>query len=316
MKLNQCGGRVGGPIVFPALYDGPGKAFYFFHYEQLRFPNSFTRTRKVLHPEASRACSVTTSAAQTRRVNLLQLAAANGQIATIDPTVIDAARTTSGATRRPGVSSTTDPLHTATSGRARASCSNISRRSDRLQPRRRAPPERIGPGHLGRARSRLPERRRRAVPRRAELPAVQLDPSAVLAGAALDAVAEPGQRGPRRHHRARRLVELRRPTSNGAQTFDRHRRLCDRPDSNIGRPTGARPTARAGAARRRSASRRTDLAEGLPQHQLRRVDSALARVGDGQNRVPGITWDSTPRLIRRSGCSTRPTSPTRRTTAE
>ena len=51
VKLNQYGARVGGPIVIPGLYDGRGKAFYFFHYEQLRFPNSFTRTRTACHPE-------------------------------------------------------------------------------------------------------------------------------------------------------------------------------------------------------------------------------------------------------------------------
>ncbi len=54
VKLNQWGARVGGPIVLPGLYDGRGTAFYFFHYEQLRFPNSFTRTRDVYHPRGAR----------------------------------------------------------------------------------------------------------------------------------------------------------------------------------------------------------------------------------------------------------------------
>jgi hypothetical protein len=36
-KLDQYGVRVGGPIKLPGLYDGSGKAFYFFHYEELRF---------------------------------------------------------------------------------------------------------------------------------------------------------------------------------------------------------------------------------------------------------------------------------------
>ena len=38
VKLNQYGGRVGGPIVIPGLFDGRGKAFFFVHYEQLRLP--------------------------------------------------------------------------------------------------------------------------------------------------------------------------------------------------------------------------------------------------------------------------------------
>ena len=36
----------------PGLYDGRGKAFFFFNYEELRLPNNFTRTRTVLTPSA------------------------------------------------------------------------------------------------------------------------------------------------------------------------------------------------------------------------------------------------------------------------
>ena len=35
---------------FPGLYDGSGKAFFFFHYEELRFPNNFTKTRTIMNP--------------------------------------------------------------------------------------------------------------------------------------------------------------------------------------------------------------------------------------------------------------------------
>ena len=41
VKLNQYGVRQGGPIVIPGLYDGRGKAFFFFNYEELRLPNNF-----------------------------------------------------------------------------------------------------------------------------------------------------------------------------------------------------------------------------------------------------------------------------------
>ena len=54
VKLNQYGFRQGGPIVIPGLYNGRGKAFFFFNYEELRLPNNFTRTRIVLNPDAQR----------------------------------------------------------------------------------------------------------------------------------------------------------------------------------------------------------------------------------------------------------------------
>ena len=111
VKLNQYGARVGGPIVIPGLYDGRGKAFYFVHYEQLKFPNSFTRTRNVLHPRALDGWFRYTDGDDVREVNVLNLAASNGQISAVDPTVqriltnIQAATQTTGA-----VTPTSDPL--------------------------------------------------------------------------------------------------------------------------------------------------------------------------------------------------------------
>ena len=87
IKLNQYGGRVGGPIVLPGIFDGREKAFFFVNYEQLRFPNSFTRNRTVLHPLAQQGIFRYNIGGQVREVNLLDLARRNGQIATIDPTV-------------------------------------------------------------------------------------------------------------------------------------------------------------------------------------------------------------------------------------
>jgi hypothetical protein len=48
LTLNQWGFREGGPVVIPGMYDGRGKAFFFFNFEQLRFPLNNTRTRGVL----------------------------------------------------------------------------------------------------------------------------------------------------------------------------------------------------------------------------------------------------------------------------
>ena len=111
VKLNQYGGRVGGPIVIPGLYDGRNKAFYFFHYERLSFPNSFTRTRDVLHPLAAQGVFRYTSGGQVREVNVLELAARNGQVATIDPTIGAMLDRISAATQTTGtVKETSDPL--------------------------------------------------------------------------------------------------------------------------------------------------------------------------------------------------------------
>ena len=112
VKLNQFGARAGGPIVIPGLYDGHNKAFYFAHYEQIRFPNSFTRTRTVFNPRVYDGWFRYQFGSEIREVNLLQLAAANGQIATKDPIsfnlmgLIDAATKTTG-TR----SANADPLY-------------------------------------------------------------------------------------------------------------------------------------------------------------------------------------------------------------
>jgi hypothetical protein len=89
--LNQFGGSVGGPIVLPRLYDGRGKAFYFFNYEEFYQPTSATRTRTLLHPTTASGVfryNVTQGGVTTtREVNLFDLARQNGQTDTWDPTV-------------------------------------------------------------------------------------------------------------------------------------------------------------------------------------------------------------------------------------
>jgi hypothetical protein len=84
LRQNQGGFRVGGPIVIPGLFDGHNKAFFFANYEELRQPNEVTRNnRNVLSPAAQAGNYCYTGGC----VNVLQLAAANGQTASIDPTV-------------------------------------------------------------------------------------------------------------------------------------------------------------------------------------------------------------------------------------
>jgi len=85
--LNQYGAREGGPILIPGLYDGRGKAFFFFNMEQLRFPLSNTRNRIILTPPAEQGIFRYSVSGSPRQVNLLELAARNGQTATPDPTI-------------------------------------------------------------------------------------------------------------------------------------------------------------------------------------------------------------------------------------
>ncbi len=89
LKQDQFGGRLGGPIVIPGLLDGRNKAFFFFNYEGLLQPSDVTRNnRNFLNAEAASGIyRYTTTGGGVQTVNLLQLAAANGQLATLDPTV-------------------------------------------------------------------------------------------------------------------------------------------------------------------------------------------------------------------------------------
>ena len=49
--LNQFGGSQGGPIKIKGLFDGAGRAFFFFNYEEFYQPTSATRTQSDDAPE-------------------------------------------------------------------------------------------------------------------------------------------------------------------------------------------------------------------------------------------------------------------------
>ncbi len=111
VKVNQYGARLGGPIVVPGLYNGRDRAFFFAHYEQLRFPNSFTRTRSVLNPRALDGWFRYDAGGQVHEVNVLNLAAANGQISAKDPLITSLLSSIRSTTQREGtLSATTNPL--------------------------------------------------------------------------------------------------------------------------------------------------------------------------------------------------------------
>jgi hypothetical protein len=92
--LNQYGGRLGGRLPFPhfgeggpSVHSGKDRAFFFVNYEQFRQPESQTRTRVILTPEAQAGNFQYIVGGQTRTANLFQIAQNNKQLATPDPTV-------------------------------------------------------------------------------------------------------------------------------------------------------------------------------------------------------------------------------------
>jgi hypothetical protein len=110
--LYQPGTRLGGPIVIPGVWDGRNKGFFFFNYEESRSPGQNSENRTVLHPLAEQGIFRWTSGGQTRSVDLLALAAANGQLSTPDPTITrllgDIRSAVTGANT--GLEDQTDPL--------------------------------------------------------------------------------------------------------------------------------------------------------------------------------------------------------------
>jgi Carboxypeptidase regulatory-like domain len=84
---HQPGTRVGGPIIIPGLWDGRNRAFFFVNFEEQRTPGQLSRERTILHPSAQAGTFRYSAGGQLREVNLLALAAANGHVSTLDPTV-------------------------------------------------------------------------------------------------------------------------------------------------------------------------------------------------------------------------------------
>lgn len=114
IRLHQFGVRLGGPMPLPRFGDtagpsfssGKDRAFFFVNYEQFRLPESLARTRTILTPAAQSGTFSYIAGGQTRTVSLYDLASANGQLATPDPTIasllsrIRAATQTTGSVRQ------------------------------------------------------------------------------------------------------------------------------------------------------------------------------------------------------------------------
>ncbi|HZJ45422.1 MAG TPA: TonB-dependent receptor [Pyrinomonadaceae bacterium] len=101
--LNQPGGKFGGPIRIPKLFDGRDKAFFFVNYEEYRLPEKTSRTKNILSTQAqsgiyrffsssftptnSATTCTGTGSSRLCSTNVYALAGNAGLINTPDPTV-------------------------------------------------------------------------------------------------------------------------------------------------------------------------------------------------------------------------------------
>jgi hypothetical protein len=80
----QPGGRLGGPIRIPGIFNGKDKLFFFVNYEWLSSPGTVSQTKTIMSPLSEQGIF---QYAGGPNVNLMTLAAKFGQVAQIDPIV-------------------------------------------------------------------------------------------------------------------------------------------------------------------------------------------------------------------------------------
>ena len=106
----QPGFHVGGPVMLPG-FNGRNRAFFFVNYEELREPGGQRRTRTILHPLAQQGIFRYNTTGGVQSINLFELAARSGQIATPDPIISQLLADIRTATGREGnVRDQSDPL--------------------------------------------------------------------------------------------------------------------------------------------------------------------------------------------------------------
>jgi hypothetical protein len=104
----QPGGRIGGPVRIPHVWDGRDKLFFFVNYEWDSSPGTLNQTQPIMSPLSEQGVFQYSGGP---RVDLMALAAKNGQVSRIDPTVARLLADVRASTKKTGVvNETTDPL--------------------------------------------------------------------------------------------------------------------------------------------------------------------------------------------------------------
>lgn len=101
----QPGGRIGGPVVIPGLWDGHDKAFFFINYEWLSSPGMRSVKPIIMSPNSEKGLFQY----GTRTVDLFALAAKNGQLTTVDPMIAKTIAAIRASTAQGTLNATTDP---------------------------------------------------------------------------------------------------------------------------------------------------------------------------------------------------------------
>jgi hypothetical protein len=104
----QPGGRLGGPVRIPKLFNGRDKLFFFVNYEWVRSPGTNIQNKTIMSPLSEQGIFQYSGGPN---VNLMALAAKNGQVAKIDTNVARLLGDVRKSTATTGVvNNTTDPL--------------------------------------------------------------------------------------------------------------------------------------------------------------------------------------------------------------
>ncbi len=105
IKMHEFGGRIGGPISIPGLFDGRDKAFFFFNFGEFRRPASTSRTHTIYTDAARQGIFTYNTTSGTRTVNLFALKDSKGVVQpwTLDPTVSQLLGDIANATTKEGV---------------------------------------------------------------------------------------------------------------------------------------------------------------------------------------------------------------------
>ena len=107
-KQFQPGGRLGGPVRIPKLFNGHDKLFFFVNYEWVSSPGSVSNSRTIMSPLSEQGIFQYSGGPN---VDLMALAARNGQVSKVDPFVGRLLGDVRKSTTLSGVlNATTDPL--------------------------------------------------------------------------------------------------------------------------------------------------------------------------------------------------------------